>query len=91
MSTSAHFLRDRSTILGTASLYFRSRILGWKGDPLRHREPGGRLVLVEECDDKAEIEAATALVHAMYDDGALKELSALALALVRWWMVGRRR
>jgi hypothetical protein len=48
-------------------------------------------VLVEECDDKAEIEAAMALVHAMYDDGTVKELSALALALVSWWMVGRRR
>jgi hypothetical protein len=65
--------------------------LGWEDDPMRHREPGGRLVLVEGCDDKAEVEAAMALVHAMYDDGALKELSALEVALVSWWMVGRRR
>ncbi len=73
------------TVLGSASEYFRSRIIRWERDPSSHQELDGKLVLVEECE-KQELDGGRALVRVMYDDATPPGLSAPELAQVR---VGR--
>ncbi len=71
-----------STVLSTASEYFRTRILRWKSDRWSQHGADGKLLLVEECQE-GEIEAAVAVVQLMYEAKVRPQLSALQLAQVR--------